>query len=165
MDHYQRPGNSAIFKRLFLNLLIISVTYIGLVRPVQEEIITKLIVPYFENKLSTNNQVSISGVWVDQFNLVGPFKPVKIELPFNGWFWLTLGLFIPADSKRMIKILTLYHLALFFILLISIQIIAEGTFAWSVVLNIHDHVYRVLFLIIALLDFVRVLSRNPRKGS
>lgn len=136
-----------------------------MVRPVQEEIITKLIVPYFENKLSTNNQVSISGVSVDQFNLVGPFKPVKIELPFNGWFWLTLGLFISADSKRMIKILVLYHLALFFILLISIQIIAEGTFVWSVILNIHEHIYMVLFLIIALLDLARVLSRNPRKGS
>ena len=136
-----------------------------MVRPVQEEIITKLIVPYFENKLSTNNQVSISGVTVDEFFLIGPFKPVKIELPFNGWFWLTLGLFIPANSKRMIKILTLYHLALFFILLISIQIIAEGTFAWSVVLNLHEHVYKVLFLIIALLNLVRVLSMNPRKGS
>ena len=136
-----------------------------MVRPVQEEIITKLIVPYFENKLSTNNQVSISGVTVDEFFLIGPFKPVKIELPFNGLFWLTLGLLIPANSKRMIKILTLYHLALFFILLISIQIIAEGTFAWSVVLNIHEHVYKVLFLIIALLNLVRVLSRNPRKGS
>ncbi len=162
LDSRQQRGISADIKRLVLSLLGISILYIGLIRPVQAVIVTKAIVPYFETKLSVKSRVGIGSVEVDQFNLIGPFKPVKIELPFNGWFWLSLGLFFSSGNARLIRILTLYHLFLFFLLLISVFIIAEGFFVWSVVINIHENTYKILFLILSFMSLVYNFQNKER---
>ena len=125
--------------------------YLGVVRPFQSWIINHWAAPYFESVIPAASPVLIEGVEVDQFNLSGPFKSVKIELPFNGWFWLTLGLLFTAWRIFLIKVLTLYHLGLCLGLFLAAHLIINGQYWLAGFINIHEHIYKVLFLILALI--------------
>ena len=136
----------------------ISVLYIGGVRPLQSKIILDAVVPYFESRIEKNNSVIIGSVDVDELTLSGPFVPMKIELPFNGWFWLSVGLLASAGKVNSIKVITLYHLVLSLTLFLAAHWIIDGAFWISPFLNMHNHVYKVLFLIYALLASTDFLS-------
>ena len=152
------------FKRLVLCLLGISIIYIGIIRPTQSVIINRWVVPYFENIIPMDSDISIEGVSEDQFDLVTPFQSVKIELPFNGWYWLTLGLFITAGNKQWIKWMTLYHLALFLILFLGTHLIIAGLDWFSILFNVHEHIYKVLFLIVSLMGLKPVFMNHKIDG-
>ena len=152
------------FKRLVLCLLGISIIYIGIIRPTQSVIINRWVVPYFENIIPMDSDISIEGVSEDQFDLVTPFQSVKIELPFNGWYWLTLGLFITAGNKQWIKWMTLYHLALFLILFLGTHLIIAGLDWFAILFNVHEHIYKVLFLIVSLMGLKPVFMNHKIDG-
>ncbi len=152
------------FKRLILCLLGISVIYIGAIRPLQSIMINHWVVPYFENRIPIDSDISIDGVSEDQFDLVTPFQSVKIELPFNGWYWLTLGLFITAGNKQWIKWMTLYHLTLFLILFLGAHLIIAGLDWFAILFNVHEHIYKVLFLIVSLMGLKPVFMNHKIDG-
>jgi len=122
------------------------------------------VVPYFENRIPIDSDISIDGVSEDQFDLVTPFQSVKIESPFNGWYWLTLGLFITAGNKQWIKWMTLYHLALFLILFLGAHLIIVGLDWFSILFNVHEHIYKVLFLIVSLMGLKPVFMNHKIDG-
>ena len=149
------------FKRLVLCLLGISIIYIGIIRPTQSVIINRWVVPYFENIIPMDIDISIEGVSEDQFDLVTPFQSIKIELPFNGWYWLTLGLMLSVGNKQWIKWMTIYHLALFLILFLGAHLIIAGQDWFAILFNVHEHIYKVLFLIVSLIGLKPVFM-NPK---
>ncbi|MBN4081000.1 hypothetical protein JYT44_01410 [Caldithrix abyssi] len=151
MDIDNRSTFFSGFWRFFAYLLGISIFYIGAVRPVQSRMMNHFVAPYFANRILADSQVAIDGVNVDQLDLIGPFKPVKVELPFNGWYWLTLGLLLTARNMRLIKIMSLYHLGLFLALFLGAHLIISGQYWLTILFNIHEHVYKVLFLILSLI--------------
>jgi hypothetical protein len=152
------------FKRLAITLIGISIIYIGVVRPIQTVIIHKWVVPYFEKINPVDGSVAIEGVSEDQFDLVTPHQSVKIELPFNGWYWLTLGLFFSAGNMGWIKWLTIYHLFLFAVLFLGAHCIFAGFDWFAIILNIHEHIYKVLFLIVSLIGLKPILMNRIIKN-
>ncbi|MEA1881202.1 MAG: hypothetical protein U9N31_02205 [Candidatus Marinimicrobia bacterium] len=151
MDISKKLIHNTAFWRLIAILFGISVFYLGVVRPVQSRIINHWAAPYFESTIPASSVVNVDGLEVDQFNLSGPFKSVKIELPFNGWYWLTLGLLLSARNFPMIKIMSIYHLGLAFVLLLGAHFVISGQYWLAGFFNIHDHIYKVLFLILSLI--------------
>ena len=149
------------FKRLVLCLLGISIIYIGIIRPTQSVIINRWVVPYFENIIPMDIDISIEGVSEDQFDLVTPFQSIKIELPFNGWYWLTLGLMLSVGNKQWIKWITIYHLALFLLLFLGAHLIMAGQDWFAILFNVYEHIYKVLFLIVSLIGLKPVFM-NPK---
>jgi len=146
-----RSNFFSAFRHLLFCLLGVSIFYIGVVRPIQSRLINSFTVPHFENRIPTNSPVAITGVNVDQFDLVGPFQKVKIELPFNGWYWLTLGLMLAAQNMRLIKLMSFYHLGLFITIFLGAHLIISGQYWFAILLNVHEQVYKVLFLILSLI--------------
>ncbi|MBT3675723.1 MAG: hypothetical protein HOD10_00440 [Candidatus Marinimicrobia bacterium] len=151
MDNHQRSRSISAIKRLILILSGISVLYIGVFRPIQSMIIQNIVVPHIESIIENNSIVKIENVDVDQIDISGDFPPTKFELPFNGWFWLTLGLFLAAGQERLIRIMTYYHLILFGALYVGIQLIINGWTGIAYLFAIHEHIYKVLFLVVGLI--------------
>ncbi len=129
----------------------ISFLYIGIIRPTQSIIIHKWVAPHFESQLSGTTDIAIVSTDADQIEIAGHFPKTKFELPFNGWFWLTLGLFLTSKFDRMIRIMTYYHLALFAVLYLGMILIINGWSWLAYLFAIHEHVYKVLFLVMGLL--------------
>lgn len=91
-----------------------------------------------------------------------PDHQTKIELPFNGYICLALALFWAAKSQKLIKILLFYQLALVILMPLAGWLILEGH-GWVIIAaNVHDKVYKALFIIIGLLA-VRSAALSLRK--
>ena len=92
---------------------------------------------------------------VDEIDIITQWpKPdhyTKIELPFNGYICLALALFWAAKSYKLIIILLLYQLALVILMPLAGWLILEGH-GWAIIAaNVHDKVYKALFIILGLL--------------
>jgi|TARA_Y100000310_G_scaffold336376_1_gene420734 hypothetical protein len=91
---------------------------------------------------------------VDEFflsSVSGSFSQVKIEVPFNGYFWLAMSMIWPTKNKRLGRVVWNYNLALFVIIPIAAFGIIYG-FTWLAPLtNVHEKVYKALFLILGIL--------------
>ncbi len=141
----------------------ISFLYIGIIRPTQSIIIQQMVLPYFESLLKQNSDVSIVSIDTDQIEIAGNFPKTKFELPFNGWFWLTLGLFLTARKNHLIRIMTYYHLGLFVILYIGMILIINGWSWLAYIFAIHEHVYKVLFLVVGLVGLRPLFNKKPKQ--
>ena len=164
MDSYQRSENYLICRRVLLSLTVFSLLYLVVVRPLQSLLIDKIIFPavsifaldYEDVQLITN---------VDAIVLITklphPDYQTQIELPFNGHVWLALALFWIAKSHKLIRVLLLYQLVLVILIPLAGWLILEG-YGWVIIAtNIHNKVYKVLFIIVGLLAIRSfILSRK-----
>ena len=154
MDSYQRSENYLIWRRVLLSLTVFSLLYLVVVRPLQSLLIDKIIFPavsvfaldYEDIQLITN---------VDEIGLITkwphPDYQTQIELPFNGHVWLALALFWIAKSRKLIRTLLLYQLILIVLMPLAGWLILEG-YGWvTIATNIHNKVYKALFIIVGLL--------------
>jgi hypothetical protein len=57
--------------------------------------------------------------------------------------------------------MTIYHLALFLILFLGAHLIMAGQDWFAILFNVHEHIYKVLFLIVSLIGLKRVFM-NPK---
>jgi hypothetical protein len=164
MDSYQRSENYLIWRRVLLSLTVFSLLYLVAVRPLQSLLIDKIIFPavsvfaldYEDVQLITN---------VDEIGLITqwphPDHQTQIELPFNGHVWLALVLFWIAKSRKLIRILFLHQLFLTILMPLAGWLILEG-YGWvTIVTNIHNKVYKALFIIVGLLA-VRSLKLSKK---
>ena len=160
MDNHQQPRSIRLIKRLIIIMAGISFLYIGVIRPTQSILIEQIVAPHFESILQNHKSISLASVDTDQIEIVGSFPKTKFELPFNGWFWLTLGLFLTAGQSKMIRIMTFYHLGLFVILYIGMMLIINGWTWLAYIFNLHEHIYKVLFLVLGLVGLKSITTQN-----
>ena len=154
MDNHQRSANYLIWRRVLLSLTVFSLLYIGAVRPLQSLLLDKVIFPVVSEFALDYKDVRLV-TDVDEIDLITQWpKPghlTKIELPFNGHVWLALALFWGAGNRKMIKILLLYQLVLVFLIPVAGLLILKGHGWMIMVANIHEKLYKFLFLILGLL--------------
>ena len=154
MDSHQRSRHYLFWRRVLLSLTVFSLLYVGVIRPLQSLLIDKVIFPavsvfaldYEDVQLVTN---------VDEIDLITkwphPDYQTQIELPFNGHVWLALALFWIAKSRKLIRTLLLYQLILIVLMPLAGWLILEG-YGWvTIATNIHNKVYKALFIIVGLL--------------
>lgn len=154
MDNHQRSANSLIWKKVFLSLTICGVLYISIVRPLQSLLIHELIYPAIQKSSLVNKKVKIEP-GEDELQLITQRPQLdqrtKVELPFNGYFWLTLGLLGGVKNKKLVTLLLLYQIVLFIVMPLFLLLILKGH-GWIVIItNLHERLYKVLFLIVGLL--------------
>ncbi len=84
-------------------------------------------------------------------SITSSFPIVKLEMPFNGYFWLAIAMIWPTKNKRFSSVIWRYNWALFLIIpMVAIGII--NGFTWLAPLtNVHEKVYKALFLILGIL--------------
>ena len=84
----------------------------------------------------------------------------KLGLPFTGHIWLALTLLWIAKSRKLIRTLFFYQLVLFVLMPFAGWLILEG-YGWvAMATNIHDKVYKKLFVIVGLLAIRSLILRR-----
>ena len=125
-----------------------------MVRPLQSLIVDQIIFPKVSEVDLEYENVHI-GKGVDEIYLTTQWpKPdhlTKIELPLNGHVWLALALFWAAKNRKLIRILLLYQLVLVVLMPLAGWLILEGHGWVIIVANVHDKIYKALFIIVGLL--------------
>ena len=167
MDSHQRSARYLFWRRVLLSLTVFSLLYIGAIRPLQSLLIDKVIFPAVSDFALDYENVRLA-TYVDEIDIVTqwpkPDHQTKIELPFNGYICLALALFWAAKSQKLIIILLLYQLALVILMPLAGWLILEGH-GWAIIVaNVHDKVYKALFIILGLLA-VRSTALSLKKAT
>ena len=153
MAYRERSYRYLFWRKLFISLIAIGLVYILFIRPIQSFAIREFILPGFDTLIKSDSDILI-GPGVDEFFLVSitdSFPRVKIEVPFNGYFWLAMSLIWPTKNKHFRRVVWNYNLALFVIIPLAAVGIMYG-FTWLAFLtNVHEKVYKALFLILGVL--------------
>ncbi len=153
MDYRERSYRYLFWRKLCISLIAIGLVYILFIRPVQSFVVREFILPVFDSFIKPDSDI-ITTLGRDEFflsSLTDIFSQVKIEVPFNGYFWLAMSMIWPTKNKRFGRFILIYNWILFLIIpIIAISII--NGFSWLAPLaNVHDKVYKALFLILGIL--------------
>ncbi len=153
MDHRERSFRYLFWRKLCISLTAIGLIYILFIRPVQSFVVREFILPAFDSFITPESEI-VSSPGVDEFflsSLSDSFPRVKIEVPFNGYFWLAMSMIWPTKNKQFGRVVWNYNLVLFAIIPLSALGIIHG-FTWlAPVVNVHEKVYKALFLILGIL--------------
>ena len=153
MDYRERSYRYLFWRKLFISLIAIGLVYILFIRPVQSFLVREFILPAFDSFITPESEI-VSSPGVDEFflsSLSDSFPRVKIEVPFNGYFWLAMSMIWPTKNKQFGRVVWNYNLVLFAIIPLSALGIIHG-FTWlAPVVNVHEKVYKALFLILGIL--------------
>ena len=155
MDYSKRSERYLFWRQLIISLTAIGLLYILFIRPVQFFAVRELILPAFDSFIKPGSDILTGTGWVDDgfyiSSLSDSFTKVKIEVPFNVYFWLAMSMIWPTKNKRFARVIWIYNSLLFLIIPIAALGIIYG-FTWLAPLtNIHENVYKALFLILGVL--------------
>jgi hypothetical protein len=153
MDDSKRAERYYFWRRVFISLTAIGLVYILFIRPVQSFVVREFILPAFDSLIKPDSDI-VSAPGIDEFfleSITNSFPRVKIEVPFNGYFWLAMAFIWPAKNRHFARVIWIYNSALFLIIPIAALGIIYG-FTWlAPLINIHEKVYKVIFLILGIL--------------
>ncbi|MBC8323593.1 MAG: hypothetical protein H8E70_08500 [Candidatus Marinimicrobia bacterium] len=153
MDYSKQSFRYLFWRKLFISLIAIGLIYILFIRPIQSFVVREFILPAFDSLITSESEI-VSSPGVDEFfleSITHSFPRVKIEVPFNGYFWLAMSMVWPTKNKHFRRVIWNYNLALFAIIPIAAFGIIYG-FTWLAPLtNVHEKVYKALFLILGIL--------------
>ena len=154
MDPYQRRKRYFNFwLNLFLTFSVFFIFYFYLIRPVQISIVANVIVPYLQNYTVQYNDLYIyadlDDYWIESKS--DRFINIFLNLPFNGYFWVTISFLWVYKKRQAIKYLTLYNIALFIIHPLFIFLLLNNHYWIAFIISAHEFVYKALFLSMALI--------------
>ena len=153
MDYRERSYRYLFWRKLFISLTAIGLVYILFIRPIQSFAVREFILPAFDTLITPNSDI-LTTLGRDEFflsSLSDSFPRVKIDIPFNGYFWLAMAMIWPTKNRHFGRFILIYNWILFLIIPIVAISIING-FTWLAPLaNVHDKVYKALFLILGIL--------------
>jgi len=153
MDYSERSYRYLFWRQLIISLTAIGLVYILFIRPIQSFAVREFILPALDTLITPNSDI-LTYPGKDEFFLISithSFPRVKIEVPFNGYFWLAMSLIWPTKNKHFRRLVWNYNLALFVIIPLAAVGIMYG-FTWLAPLtNVHEKVYKAMFLILGVL--------------
>ena len=155
MDRKRRKPVVSFWIRVFISLIIFAVTYLSVIRPIQQSVINNLIFPILKTYNNKNGFEFFPGSGDDIF-AYQPFGKssikTKLELPFNGHILLALTLLLASGNKRFTKFLVYYQLSLFLIIPFLGYLLINGQTWLSIAINVHEKTHKVVFLLMGLLS-------------
>ena len=139
--------------------------YFFLVRPIQSIIVAEVVVPALQSFSSDNSDFLIQAKQDDYLieSYSNKFIDLKINPPFNGYFWLAVTFIWTFGNKTMMKVVIYYNLALIIIIPIFIFIILSGNTWVAPLISVNEIVYKALFLSLSVLVIKEGIERpgNP----
>ena len=155
MDYRERSERYLFWRQLIISLTAVGLVYILFIRPIQSFAVREFILPAFDSFIKPDSDIFTGTGWVDDgfyiSSLSNSFPSISIEVPFNGYFWLAMSMVWPTKNKRFGRVIWIYNWVLFLIMPIVAISIING-FTWLAPLaNVHDKVYKALFLILGVL--------------
>ena len=155
LDRKRRKPVVSFWIRVVISLIIFTVTYLSIIRPIQKSVINNSIFPLLK---AYNNKHGF-GFYPGTADEIFAFQrfgelsiKTKLELPFNGHILLALTLLLASGNKRFTKLLVFYQLSLFLIIPFLGCLLINGQTWLSIVINVHDKTHKVVFLLMGLLS-------------
>ena len=135
--------------------------YFFLIRPIQTIIVAEVLVPALQSFSSDNSDFLIQSKQDDYLieSHSNKFIDLKINPPFNGYFWLAVTFIWTFGNKTMMKVVIYYNLALIIIIPIFIFIILSGNTWVAPLINANEIVYKALFLSLGVLAIKEGVQR------
>ena len=153
MDYRERSERYLFWRQLIISLIAFGLVNILFIRPVLSFAVREFILPAFDSFIKPNSDI-LTAPGVDEFylsSLSNSFTSITINVPFNSYFWLAMAMIWPTKNKRFSRVIWIYNSLLFLIIPIAALGIIYG-FTWLAPLtNIHENVYKALFLILGVL--------------
>ena len=146
MDINWRRNPYPLLVRVFISLIVIATLYILIIRPVRIKINTEYIYPIFsELAISHNVELKYNSrridILQDEYDV-----PRGFGIPFGGYFWLPLSLFIAIRNKDLSVALIIYHLFLCFIAPLLGYLFIKGH-GWSGgLLQVNEMLFQAIFI-------------------
>ncbi len=153
MDDTKRTNRYFFWRQVFISLTAVGLVYILFIRPVQSFAVREFILPTFDSLIKQDSDI-VSSPGIDEFFLLSvsnAFPRVKIEVPFNGYFWLAMAFIWPSKNRRFGRVIWLYNWALFLIIPLAAIGIVGGLTWLAPLANVHEKIYKALFLILGIL--------------
>ena len=153
MDYRERSYRYLFWRQLIISLTAIGLVYILFIRPIQVFAVREFILPAFDTLIKSDSDI-LTKPGEDEFfleSITHSFPRVKIEVPFNGYFWLAMSLIWPTKNKHFRRVVWNYNLALFVIIPLAAVGIMYGIPWLAPLANVHEKVYKALFLILGVL--------------
>jgi len=146
MDINWRKDPYPLYLRAFISLIVIAVLYILIIRPVRIKINTQYIYPKFsEFSISHNVELKYSSRRIDILKN-GYDVPRGFGIPFGGYFWLPLALYIAIRNKDLSNALIIYHLFLCLIPPLLGYLFIKGH-GWSGgLLQVNEILFQAIFI-------------------
>ncbi|MEC9049637.1 MAG: hypothetical protein VYD66_02450 [Candidatus Neomarinimicrobiota bacterium] len=124
-----------------------------------------MVVPALQSISSDNSDFLIQSKQDDYLieSHSNKFIDLKINPPFNGYFWLAVIFMWTFGNKTMMKIVIYYNLALIIIIPIFILILLSGNIWVAPLISANEIVYKALFLSLGVLVIKEgiEIQRNP----
>ncbi len=153
MDYSERSYRYLFWRQLIISLTAVGLVYILFIHPIQVFAVREFILPAFDSFIKPDSDI-LTTLGRDEFllsSLSDSFPRVKIDIPFNGYFWLAMAMIWPTKNRHFGRFILIYNWILFLIIPIVAISIING-FTWLAPLaNVHDKVYKALFLILGIL--------------
>ena len=111
----------------------------------------------------TTGQGRADEIFINQY-LGGSPISTRLELPFNGHILLALTFLMVSKNKKLIRILIIYQLVLFFIIPFLGWLLINGNLWVSFILSFHNIAYKYIFLIIGFLSIKTKADLLSHKG-
>ena len=112
MDINWRKDPYPFYIRVFLGLVLLSLFYVLIIRPARIKINEEYIYPKFSELAKAKNVELIHSPRRIDILMDGYDVPRGFGIPFGGYFWLPLGLFMITRNKDHSFALIIYHLFL-----------------------------------------------------
>ena len=112
MDIDWRKRNVPIHIRAIISLTLLSAVYIVIIWPLRVTITSEYIYPKFLQHAEENGVPIINNQRRLDIQPAGYDTPRGFGIPFGGYFWLPLALFLTARNKDAALGLTGYHIFL-----------------------------------------------------
>ena len=133
--------------QVFLSLIICSILYITIIRPIRIEYNTRILIPAFISFAGSDSDAIVFMERRVEIQPKGYKRSRGFGIPFGGYFWLPLVLFINTRNKKAAIILSLYNL-----FLAIVPPILALLFLWQIhwagiLLKLNEVLFHVFFLI------------------
>ena len=146
MDINWRKNPYPLYLRAFIGLTIIATIYILAIKPIRIKINTEYIYPKFsEFAISNNVELKHSSRRIDILQN-GHDAPRGFGIPFGGYFWLPLSLFIAIRNKDLSVALIIYHLFLCFIPPLLGYLFIKGHDWSGGLLQVNEMLFQAIFI-------------------
>lgn len=149
---------SFIYK-YFVRALLFLAFYHLLINPIQENINKKIIKPFIENNLNSEKKYE---VYINKTHTILYFKEdrnhlLQFSIPF-GQFYFFLLFILNFKPYNLIKVISMYNLALVPFYALAIFFFFHGNFLWGKIITINEQIFRLAYFLIL---SIKIL--NPKR--
>ena len=122
--------------------------YFGLIRPVQKQLASELVLPIFDEVVSLNEDLLV-GSQQDDITIESKqdkFLDVRISFPFGAYYFLVLFTLFGTKWNGLMRWMHAYNMFLFIVSPILVWTLLNE-FHWvAPIINAHEIAYKALFL-------------------